>query len=37
MTYIIPRKEVYELMDAMKIVDAATLITLNWFRVGYAI
>ncbi|ARG96682.1 NUDIX domain-containing protein [Legionella micdadei] len=36
LTQIIPRKKVYELMDEMKIVDAATLIALNWFRVRNA-
>lgn len=33
MTHIIQREKVYELMDTMKIVDSATLIALNWFRV----
>jgi ADP-ribose pyrophosphatase len=33
MTQIIPRKKIHELMAEMKIVDGATLIALNWFRV----
>lgn len=32
LTQILPRKEVYALMDAMQIIDAATLIALMWFR-----
>lgn len=32
LSQIVPREEVYALMDAMKIIDAATLIALMWFR-----
>lgn len=35
LTQILPRTEVYVLMDAMKIIDAATLIALMWFRIKY--
>lgn len=36
MTHIISRETIYQLMDEMKIIDAATLIALNWFRVRHA-
>lgn len=32
LTQWLPSTEVYALMDAMKIIDAATLIALHWFR-----
>jgi ADP-ribose pyrophosphatase len=32
LTQILPRAKVYSLMDTMKIIDAATLIALYWFR-----
>jgi ADP-ribose pyrophosphatase len=32
LTQVLAREQVYSLMDAMKINDAATLIALNWFR-----
>ncbi|WED42853.1 NUDIX domain-containing protein [Legionella cardiaca] len=31
-TQLIPRAEIYQFMDDMKIMDGATLIALNWFR-----
>lgn len=31
-TYLLSRERVYALMDNLKIMDAATLIALNWFR-----
>ncbi len=36
LTQVLPRNEVYALMDAMKIIDAATLIALMWFRMKRA-
>ncbi len=35
MTHIIPREKIYALMDKGQIIDAATLIALNWFRHAY--
>ena len=35
MTHLLRRKEVYTLMDEMKIQDTVTLLALNWFRVTH--
>lgn len=35
LTQVLQREKVYVLMDAMKIIDAATLIALYWFRAKY--
>ncbi|MFT4059842.1 MAG: NUDIX hydrolase [Legionella sp.] len=32
LTQVLPREQIYALMDAMVIQDAATLVALNWFR-----
>ncbi|STX51348.1 ADP-ribose pyrophosphatase [Legionella busanensis] len=35
-THVIKREKAYELMNDLQIVDAATLIMLNWFRANYS-
>lgn len=34
-TQLISRKEIYKMMDDMKIIDSMTLLALNWFRATY--
>ncbi|WP_165482671.1 NUDIX domain-containing protein [Legionella gresilensis] len=35
-THVIRREKAYELMNDLQLVDAATLIMLNWFRANYS-